>query len=169
MISDQDSSEKLQDQYLTFKIAQEFYAFPVENVREVLEYRGITFIPRMPKYMRGIINLRGHVVPVLDLKSKFGIDETKDSLDTGIIVTEITRGEKTIVIGLLTDMVQEVIEISQTDIEPAPYTGSIVDTTFIKGMGKWKKDFIVILNLETILSSDEMKTVSEVHDHQEPI
>jgi purine-binding chemotaxis protein CheW len=111
--------------------------------------------------MIGIINLRGHVVPVLSLRSKFGMDVIEPTHDSGVIVTELVIDERTFVMGLLTDTVQEVIDIPSNQIEPTPYTGSTVDTDFIQGMGKVDKNFIILLKLEKVLNVNELKEVTK--------
>lgn len=147
-------------QYLKFNVDKENYAINVSNIREVLEFQGASKVPRMPSYMRGIINLRGHVVPVIDLKMKFGLGETSKSIDTSVIVTEINIGDEEVVIGLLTDAVNEVIDIENTSIEPTPNIGTSIDSSFIQGMGKKDDKFIIILNINRILSSDEINVVT---------
>lgn len=152
------------NQYLTFKLSDEMYAINVANIKEVLVVPKLTKVPRMPEFMSGIINLRGSVVPVLDLCKKFGIGETKLTVDTGIIVTEISRinedgTEENLVIGIFSDMVQKVITIEAKDIEPPPKIGIAIDTAFIRGMGHVENDFIVILNIDKILTGVEMHEI----------
>lgn len=148
-------------QYLTFMLADEAYAISVTNIKEVLSIPRITKLPRMPDFMCGIINLRNSVVPVLDLCKKFGLGETTMTIDTGIIVTEIDninddgRSEK-LIIGIFSDMIQKVITIDPVDIEPPPKIGIAIDNTFIKGMGHVDGNFIVILNINKILTGSEL-------------
>ena len=148
------------NQYLTFNVDKEHFAINVANIREVLEFQSVTKVPRMPDYMKGIINLRGSVVPVLDLKMKFGLGETLKGIDTSVIVTEIKLGDDEIVIGLLTDSVSEVVDIDEEHIEPAPRIGSNIDSSFIQGMGKKDEEFIIILNINKVLSSDELASMA---------
>ncbi len=152
------------NQYLTFKLSEEVYAIKVTNIREVLIVPKITKLPRMPDYMIGIINLRGRVVPVLDLCRKFGLGETTMTEKTGIIVTEITtiRNDgkpEVLVIGLFSNMVQNVITIEPNDIEPPPKIGVTIDTTFITGMGHIDTHFIIILNINKILTGNELQEI----------
>jgi purine-binding chemotaxis protein CheW len=113
--------------------------------------------------MRGIINLRGSVVPVLDLKMKFGLGKTEKSIDTSVIVTEMNMDNEMVVIGLLTDAVSEVLELEDRDIEPTPNIGTKVQTEFIKGMGKKDEKFIIILDINKVLTYSEIQaSVSEV-------
>jgi len=131
-------------QYLTFRVGEEDFALDVSNVREILEFTSITRVPKTPEYMRGVINLRGSVVPVLDMRLKFGLTEARKTIDTCIIVLEVDiDGEKT-VIGALVDSVQEVFELDPQHIEPAPRIGTRLRTDFIKGMGHRDDHFIII-------------------------
>lgn len=153
-------------QYLTFKLANEVYAIKVSNIKEVLAVPKITKVPRMPDYMCGIINLRGNVVPVLDLCSKFDLGKTTQTLDTGIIVTEIEKkgdagSSETLTIGVFSDVVQKVITIEPENIEPPPKIGVAIDTAFIDGMGHVENDFIIILNINRILTGSELKEIQE--------
>ncbi len=148
------------NQYLTFTVSEETYALNVLNVREVLEFSQLSKVPRMPDFMRGIINLRGSIVPVIDLKLKFSLGRTEKTIDTSIIVCEMIMEEETIVMGLLTDSVKEVIDLDENDIEPTPYVGAKIDTAFIHGMGKKDDKFLIILNMEKILTANELNMVS---------
>ena len=155
-------------QYLTFRVGEEDFALDVSNVREILEFTSITKVPKTPEYMRGVINLRGSVVPVLDMRLKFGLDEARKTIDTCIIVLEVDiDGEKTI-IGALVDSVQEVFELDPQHIEPAPRIGTRLRTDFIKGMGKRDDRFIIILNIDKVFSSEELTAVQEL-EKNEPI
>ncbi len=147
------------NQYLTFSVDDDQYALSVANIREVLEFQSVTRVPRMPDYMRGIINLRGFVVPVIDLKMKFGLGQTARSVNSSVIVTEILLPDRDIVIGLLTDAVSEVIVIESDEIEPAPSIGTSIDSSFIQGMGKKQDQFIIILNIDSVLSSHEITDI----------
>jgi len=153
-------------QYLTFKLAEDVYAINVVNIKEVLGVPRITKVPRMPECMSGIINLRGSVVPVLDLCKKFELGETTMTVDTGIIVTEITNvhedgSTELLTIGIFSDMVQKVITIEDQDIEPPPKIGIAIDTAFIDGMGHVDDNFIVILNINKILTGSELQEIQE--------
>jgi purine-binding chemotaxis protein CheW len=148
------------DQYLTFRLEREMYGVQVSKVKEVLEYIDITRVPRMPEYMRGVINLRGSVVPVIDMRLKFGLEAIEPTVDTCIIVIEVDTDGETITVGALADSVSEVIEIQPSEIEPAPKIGSTLDTTFIKGMGKHRDEFIIILDIDKIFTSQEISAVT---------
>ncbi len=143
-------------QYLTFSLFKEKYAVSVMNVREVLEVVPITRVPGMPDYMKGVLNLRGSVVPVIDLRKKFSLPEAEKTIDTSIIILEIINGEELMLIGALVDSVQEVINIAVNQIEPAPSIGMNMKTDFITGMCQHDDDFLIILNINKVLSSEEI-------------
>jgi purine-binding chemotaxis protein CheW len=146
-------------QYLTFKLEDEVFATDIARVREVLEYSQVTKVPRTPDYMRGVINLRGHVVPVLDLKLRFGMQMTEQTVNTCIIIVEIHLDGEMTIIGALADSVQEVIEMDPSTIQPAPKIGTKLKTEFIKGMGKRDEKFVIILDIEKIFSGEELAAV----------
>ncbi len=154
------------DHYLTFIVHGEEYAIEVAHIREVLEVPKLTVIPRMPSFMRGVINLRGSVVPVLDLSQKFELGETVFSSETSIIVTEIPSGtgDEILFIGLLADSVRKVVSIDDTQIEPPPRIGLAIDTAFIKGMGHVDEKFVIILNAVKILTTDELNLVETTEE-----
>lgn len=147
-------------QYLTFGLEDVEYAVDVGVVREVLEFTKITKLTGRSDYIRGIINLRGSVIPVIDLKLKFNMPKTEKSIDTCIIVLEVEYNNETIVIGVLTDFVKEVININVEDIEPPPAIGTAIDVAFIEGMGKKDDEFIVIINIDKIFSQSELDTIN---------
>jgi purine-binding chemotaxis protein CheW len=147
-------------QYLTFKLSEEVFALDVSKVREILEYTGITKVPRTPDFMRGVINLRGSVVPVIDMRLKFGMPATEQTINTCIIVAEVRMDEEVIVLGALADSVQEVIEMEPEQIEAAPHIGTHLNTDFIHGMGKHDNGFVMILNIDRIFSDAELTAIS---------
>ncbi len=146
-------------QYLTFKLGDEVFALDVAQVREVLDLTTITKVPRTPDFMRGVINVRGSVVPVVDLRLKFGLSETEGTLDTRIIVMELFLDDETTVIGVIADSVHEVLEIEVSQIEKPPRIGSRWRTEFIRGIGKRDDQFIIILDIEKVFSTDELAIV----------
>ncbi len=146
-------------QYLTFKLNGEIFGVDVAQVREILDYIKITKVPQTPEFMCGVINLRGSVVPVVDMNLKFGMPQIEKSVDTCIVVVEVNMNDSTIIIGALVDSVQEVFEIEPQNIEPAPKIGTKLKTDFIKGMGKQDDRFIIILDIDKIFSSDELESV----------
>jgi purine-binding chemotaxis protein CheW len=146
-------------QYLTFKLEDEVYATDIAQVREVLEYSRVTKVPRTPDYMRGVINLRGRVVPVLDLKLRFGMSRTEQTVNTCIIIVEVNMEGDKMIIGALADSVQEVIEMDPSVIEPPPKIGTKLNTDFIRGMGKRDEQFVIILDIDKVFSSENLDAV----------
>jgi len=151
-------------QYLTFQLGEEVFAIDVSRVREILEFTTITKVPKTPDYMRGVINLRGSVVPVLDMRLKFGMTKTEKKVDTCIIVVEVLLENETIIIGSLVDSVQEVFELDPDQIEPAPKIGIQLKTEFIKGMGKKDDRFIIILDTDKVFNAEELNAVTRDMD-----
>jgi len=149
------------DQYLTFKIDEEYFTVNVRNVREILEYTKITKMPDAPHFMRGIINVRGSVIPVIDLRLKFGMEETIPKSSTRIIVMEIEREGRTLVIGCLADSVKEVIEIAPDQIEPPPEMGTRWKKDYILGVGKYQEEFIMLLDIKKLFSTAELTTIEQ--------
>ena len=148
-------------QYLTFKLDDETFAVDVAKVREILDFSTVTKVPQTPDFMRGVINLRGSVVPVVDMRLKFGMSETTKTVNTCIIVMEITLDNETAVVGALADSVQEVLELEPESIEPAPRIGTKLNTDFLVGMGKQNETFIMILNIDKVFTLDELSAVQE--------
>ena len=148
-------------QYLTFTLGVEHFALDVANVREILEFTSVTKVPQTPEFMRGVINLRGSVVPVMDMRLKFGMSITEKSVDTCVIVVEVSLEGETTVLGALVDSVQEVFELEPEQIEPAPRIGTKLRTEFIRGMGKRDDQFIIILDIDKVFSSDELAILNQ--------
>ncbi len=146
-------------QYLTFRLAEELYALDVGKVREVLEVIPITTVPKTPAHMRGVINVRGSVVPVLDMRLRLGMAPAESTVDTCIIVTEVCLEGSSLIMGVLADAVSEVIDLESSQIEPPPRFGNHVKSELIKGIGKRNDSFIVILDIDRILASEEMEEV----------
>jgi purine-binding chemotaxis protein CheW len=143
-------------QYLTFKLGSEIFATEVAKVREVLDYTPITAIPRTPEFMSGVINLRGSVVPVVDMRLCLAMSKTERTTNTCIVVLEVSLDNESIVIGALADSVEEVIDLEPDQIRPAPKIGMQIRTDFIKGMGKRDAEFIMILDIDRVFSADEL-------------
>jgi len=147
-------------QYLTFKLDQELFAVDIGKVREVLEFTTMTKVPRMPDFMRGVINLRGNVVPVVDMRLKLGLTMTEKTVDTCVVISEVAvDGERT-VLGALVDSVQEVIDLDASNVAPPPHMGSRVDSAVIRGMGKREDQFIMILDLDKVFTATELRSSS---------
>ncbi len=149
------SQENLESgQYLTFSLRDEDFAINISKVREVLDVATLTKIPGMPEFISGVINLRGSVVPVMDLGHKLGMDQLDRTKNTSIIIAEIGGDENIVVMGALTDAVQKVVDLQDDEIEPVPRMGSNMDIDFIQGMGRQGDDkFLIILDIEHILAS----------------
>lgn len=149
-------------QVLTFKLGEEIFAVDIMSVREVLDFTKITKVPQTPEFMRGVINLRGNVVPVIDLKLKFGLEKTVQTITTCIIIVEVMIDGEATVLGALADSVQEVVEFEGSQIEDAPKIGTRLNTEFINGMAKKNDDFVIILNIDKVFSAEEINALSKV-------
>ena len=146
-------------QYLTFKLDNEIYAMDINTVREVLDIIQITNVPRMPDFMCGVINLRGGVVPVVDLRLKFGLKEAESVDENCIVIIEIVLDGEETILGILVDSVQEVMSLEPDQIDPPPRIGTRLKTEFIKGMGKKQNEFIIILETTKVFSAEELAIV----------
>ena len=152
------------DQFLAFKLEDEVFAFDISKVREVLEFDTVTKVPQTPEMMKGVINLRGSVVPVIDMRIKFGMGATEKTVNTVIIIIEIDLDEESTMIGALVDSVNEVMDLDTEHIEPPPSIGTQLNTEFIKGMGKQNDQFIIILDIERIFTSEELELVQQTSE-----
>lgn len=159
-----DALEKERRQYLTFRFAEETFAVDVAKVREILDFVPATKVPKTPDFMRGVINLRGGVVPVVDMKLKFGLEPTEKMVDTCIIVLEVMIDDETTIVGALADSVQEVVELDSAQIEPPPRMGMRFSIDFIRGIGKLNDEFIIILDTDKVFSFDEVNVLAEMAD-----
>ena len=148
-------------QYLSFNLENEVFALDIGKVREVLEFTTVTKVPQTPDFMRGVINLRGGVVPVIDMKVKFGMGETEKSINTCVIITEVKMDDGTsTVLGALADSVQEVFDMHANDVEPAPKLGTQLNTEFLLGMGKKDDEFVLLLDIDKVFNLAELEAVS---------
>jgi purine-binding chemotaxis protein CheW len=147
--------------YLSFQLGDEMFAADVSKVLEILELRPITKVPRSPSYMRGVINLRGSVLPVLDTRIKFGLEAREDTVDTCIVVLHVLMEGEPLTLGALVDSVEEVLELSETDIEAPPTIGSKFNPEYLHGMVKMDDNFIMVLNVDKVFSTDELVLVAE--------
>ena len=141
--------------YLTFALANEEYGLEILKVREIIGYMEITAVPQTPHHVKGVINLRGQVIPVIDLRAKFGMETAEITEESCIIVVEIAQGERTFSTGIVVDHVQEVLDIAGGDIEDAPQFGSSVSTDFILGMGKIADTVKILLDIDKVLAGDD--------------
>lgn len=157
-----DDALKDINQFLTFTLGKEIFALDIGTVREVLELTSITKIPRTPEFMRGVINLRGHAVPVVDMRLKLGMSKGEDTVDTCIIIVEIEFDGEFTVMGALVDSVREVFEMTPDTIEPAPKMGAAINAEYIKGMGRQNQQFIIIIDINKIFSAEELAIAKEL-------
>jgi purine-binding chemotaxis protein CheW len=149
-------------QYLTFMLGGEAFAIGILAIKEIIEYGGLTTVPMMPECIRGVINLRGAVVPVMDLSSRFGRAPTAITKRTCIVIVEIDNGGEQQVVGAMVDAVNAVLEIPASEIEPAPSFGAKIRTDFIEGMGKVNGKFVILLKVDKVLSVDEIGELAEM-------
>jgi purine-binding chemotaxis protein CheW len=149
-------------QFLTFKLDQEVFAVDISMVREVLDFTTVTKVPQTPEFMLGVINLRGSVVPVIDMRLKFGMSRTEATVNTCIIIVDIELDGETTILGALADSVQEVMELDPSQVEPPPRIGTRLKIKFIKGMGKRDGNFIIILDIDKVFSADELALAREM-------
>ncbi|MGZ8184774.1 MAG: chemotaxis protein CheW [Methylobacter sp.] len=148
-----------QQQYLTFMLSGETYAISILRIKEIIQYGQLTEVPRMPEFIRGVINLRGAVVPVIDLSARFGKPPTAVGRRNCIIIIEVALGTETQSVGVMVDAVNAVLEIPGSEIEPAPTFGTNIRADFIAGMGKINGKFVIILNIQHVLSMDDMEAL----------
>ena len=151
-------------QYLTFTLDGEVFATEIEKVREVLEYRDVTKVPRTPDFMRGVINLRGNVVPVVDPRLQFGMEQAEPTIDTCIVIVEVRIDDESTLLGAIADSVQEVIDLDASQLEPPPRLGTRVHTDFIRAMGKHHDGFVIILDMDRVFSEEQLASVRSTGD-----
>jgi purine-binding chemotaxis protein CheW len=143
--------------FLTFALGKEEYGIEILRVREIIGLMEITTVPQTPDYMKGVVNLRGKVIPIIDLRLKFLMPEVEHTQETCIIVVEVNNAQ----VGIIVDNVSEVTDIEGEDIEDAPNFGQEIDTKFIMGMGKTKDKIIILLDIERVLTVEELETVEQ--------
>lgn len=167
-----DTASKI-NSYLTFKLEDEIFGANVSKVLNILEMTKITKVPKAPNYMKGVINLRGAVLPLIDTRIKFDMGETNYTTNTCILVLDIDMAGESVHVGALVDSVQEVIEIDEATIQPPPSIGSKYKSEFIEGMAKVNEEFIMLLNMDLIFSTDELSLLrdssTEILTEQEEI
>ena len=148
-------------QYLTFIVAGEEHAIGILRVREILQFAGVTRVPRMPAWVRGVINLRGNVVPVVDLAVRFGLPPSETLRSTCVVITEVALEGQAVVMGLLTDAVSQVVEMPESAVMPAPAFGTRVRVDYLLGMGRVEDRLVLLLDVDKLLSDDEARATSE--------
>jgi purine-binding chemotaxis protein CheW len=160
-VSSQPPKEDVVLQYLTFSLGGEVFAMDIRAVREIIQHAALTPVPLMPDFVRGVINLRGSVVPVIDLQARFGRTKAKVGKKTCIVIFDASSSAEKSELGLMVDAVSEVIEIAPGSIEPAPQFGTSIQRDYIRGLGKVDGEFVVILETDRALSIDDMAMVAE--------
>lgn len=154
--------------FLSFKLSEEVFAINVSQVLNILEMSTITRIPKSPEYLKGVINLRGTVLPVVDLRIKFGLPEKQTTVDTSIIVLSVDLEGEAVLVGILVDAVREVLELKNSDIAPTPSIGTKYNSGFIKGMWRMNDKFIMILDIDKVFSTEEIIDFKEQLSNAEP-
>jgi len=158
-----DVGERLAGKYLTFKLADEEYGLEILKVQEIIRMQTVTRVPRTPDYVRGVLNLRGKVIPVIDLRSKFGMETQEDTDKTCIIVVQVSGGDHRIVMGVIIDEVREVLDISADCIEDTPSFGASINTEFIIGIGKVGDNVKMLLDIDKVLTATEVEAIAKIN------
>jgi len=158
----QDRQAARGQQYLTFAVTAEVFGVAIVSIKEIIEYRATTEVPMMPEFMRGIINLRGRVVPVIDLAVRFGRPRGEVTRRSCIVIVEARLGAEQQDLGVLVDAVSAVAEIPDADIEPPPSFGPKLRSDFITGMGKIDEKFVILLDVSKVLSIEELSTLGDI-------
>jgi purine-binding chemotaxis protein CheW len=152
----------LAGKYLTFKLANEEYGLEIIKVQEIIGMMPITKVPRVPNYMRGVINLRGRIIPTIHLRTKFGLPDVDDTDKTCIIVVEVMSPKGKVNVGIIVDQVAEVLDVGAKEIDHAPEFGTVLHTDFILGVGIVKGAVKILLDIDKVLTSEEISTVHSV-------
>ena len=153
-------------QYLTFVLGTETFAIGIMAIKEIIEYASLTEVPMMPTYVRGVINLRGAVVPVLDLPVRFGKTSSEVTTRTCIVIIDVVLGSERHVLGLVVDAVNAVLDIVPSDIEPPSAFGASIRTEFIRGMVKINSKFVIVIDVDHVLAADEVQALTEIQQDQ---
>ncbi len=148
--------------YLTFKIGHEMYGLEISKIQEVIKIMDITRIPKMPESIRGVINLRGKVIPVVELRTKFNLGVETECDRACIVVVQITRNDRQVAMGIIIDEILEVRNIEENQLEEAPSFGTDINTDFIFGIGKLGKNVVILLDIENVLSQGELNIINQV-------
>lgn len=162
----QPTAEKAHDQnqYLTFQVGGEKFALAILGIKEIIEYHNLTTVPMMPAFVRGVINLRGRVVPVVDLAARFGRTSGAVTNRTCIVIIEAAAGGEQQDIGVVVDLVNAVVEIPASEIEPAPSFGANIRSDFISGLGKVAGKFVIILSIDKVLSLEDFALLGHLEE-----
>ena len=159
-----DTAHTTMDKYLSFTMSKEVFALEIARVREVLDMADITRIPKTPVHMRGVVNLRGNAVPVMDLKLKFGLGETESTINTRIIILEFGGDGGSDMVGILADSVREVLDLVPEEIDDPPKMGACVDTAYLRGVAKKDGDFVLVLDLSNVFKDADIPKMEDLED-----
>ena len=158
----------LAGKYLTFRMADEEYGVEILKVHQIIGMLPVTHVPRMPSFVRGVINLRGKILPVVDMRLKFGLQSTEDTPRTCIIVLQVPNQQDFLTMGIIVDEVSEVIDISDDQVEPTPGFGADVPTDFLLGIGKAEEKIIMLLDVDKVLSAGEINNMRHLAADEQP-
>jgi purine-binding chemotaxis protein CheW len=161
-VAQQSAAEGTAEKCLTFRLADEVYGIAILKVQEIIGMLNVTRVPNMPPHVRGVVNLRGRIIPVIDSRERFGVEVAPDTEVTCIIVVQVEGPAGTLTVGLIVDEVREVVDIPLDQIEPVPDFGAAVDGSFIRGMGKLGQLVVLLLDIDKMLSAGEFKTVERI-------
>lgn len=153
---------------LSFVLEKELFALDINNVREILDFTEITRIPQTPEYMRGVVNLRGNAIPVVDLRLKFGMGRTEQTIYSRIIILEVPLDDEVVVVGVMADAVKEVFEMERDQIKPPPKMGAAVRADLLKGIGRHGKQFILLLDVNKIFSDEDLSAAAQFVTDAQP-
>lgn len=156
-----NSAEDRAGKYLTFRLANEEYGIEILHVQEIIGMVPVTQVPKTPEFVRGVINLRGKVIPIVDLRRKFGMESTEDTEKTCIVVVQISGGNGNVTMGFIVDEVSEVLDIPAQEIEDAPSFGASLDTAYILGMAKTKGSVKILVDIDKVLANQEIMQLEE--------
>lgn len=156
-------------QYLTFKLGEELFGIGILHIKEIIEFESVTHVPMMPEFIPGVINLRGNVVPVLDLNMRFYKKKSAINRKTCIVIVELTIADEKMDLGLLVDAVNEVVDIPPNQVESAPSFGAKIKLDFVQGLGKIEEGFVILLNINQVLNIEEINALQEVGIEKEEV
>lgn len=159
---DEANLAELAGKYLTFHLGKEEYGLEILKVREIIGMMNVTSVPRTPDFIRGVINLRGKVIPVVEIRGKFQLEAVDDTEKTCIIVVQVNRDDTKVTMGIIVDEVSEVLDIDRSQLEPSPQFGTSINTDFILAMGRVEEKLIMLLDVDQVLSSGELETLGQI-------
>ena len=158
-VADQAASERIAEKFLTFRLAGEIYGIGVLRVQEIIGMMPVTRVPKMPCYVRGVVNLRGRIIPVIDLSQRFNLPPVHDTEVTCIIVVQVAGSGGSATVGLIVDEVREVVDVADGQVEPVPNLGAAIDTSLIQGVGKLEQLVVLLLDIDRVLTHTEFEAI----------